>query len=159
METVGRIHILIVTLGSSISGSLWTSLTSCFVKASSKAWSISSASSVIIRFSLDDFTTVLFSRSSLSLTTTKWMSFPAFFKTCTASWWVAREISTPFTYKQKLHSAQFQDEKQLHICQATRRSFMVKSIALWMKYWRRSCLSNPAKSVGGKSANEPIHSL
>lgn len=86
------------TFGCSISGSLWTSLTSSLLKASSRASSIASLSSDAVgRCSLDVVVTVRFSKSSLSLTTTRWMSFPAFFKTWTASWWVAVEISTPLT--------------------------------------------------------------
>ena len=60
------------TFGSSISGSLWTSLTSSLLKASSRASSIASLSSDAVgRCSLDVVVTVRFSKSSLSLTTTR----------------------------------------------------------------------------------------
>ena len=36
---------------------------------------------------------------------------------------------------------------------------MVKYLALWVQYSRRNCLSKTAKFLGGKSANELIHSL
>ena len=64
----GQVH----TFGSSISGSLWTSLTSSLLKASSRASSIASLSSDAVgRCSLDVVVTVRFSKSSLSLTTTR----------------------------------------------------------------------------------------